>query len=224
MKEVKTYYRRNLPHIHSENAVFFITFRLVNSLPAAVVEKLKQEQMIEEKRLMAIKNTLKRRQELNAGRKRYIIRFDEMLDRANDSPRWLGDERIAGLVQKKIHSLDNDAYYLISHCIMPNHVHLVIDIDIVDKRKIILTKRDKSRSTITLLAKILQKIKGAMAHEANIILNRKGQFWQHESFDHVVRNGTELENIISYVLYNPVKAGLVKTPEEWKWSYSIYET
>jgi len=40
-----------------------------------------------------------------------------------------------------------------------------------------------------------------------------------ESFDHYSRSDEETERIIAYVMNNPVKAGLVKSPEDWKWSY-----
>jgi REP element-mobilizing transposase RayT len=43
-------------------------------------------------------------------------------------------------------------------------------------------------------------------------IGKHGNFWQHESYDHVVRNEKEFERIITYVIENPVKAGLV---EEW---------
>jgi putative transposase len=48
-------------------------------------------------------------------------------------------------------------------------------------------------------------------------------FWQYESYDHFVRNDAQLERIIKYVLYNPVKAGLVDDRSHWKWSYCKYE-
>ena len=66
---------------------------------------------------------------------------------------------------------------------------------------------------------ILRLIKGATAREANKILNRRGAFWQHESYDRVVRDEKELNRIIWYTINNPVKAGLVKNAEDWKWSY-----
>ena len=37
------YYRRKLPHIHPQNSPLFITFSLVDSLPAAVVDELKAQ-------------------------------------------------------------------------------------------------------------------------------------------------------------------------------------
>jgi hypothetical protein len=73
-----------------------------------------------------------------------------------------------------------------------------------------------SRGALSL---ILFSIKRYTAREANKILGRKGAFWQHESYDHVVRDGNELSRIIRYVKENPVKAGLVNDWKDWKWSY-----
>ena len=55
------------------------------------------------------------------------------------------------------------------------------------------------------------------------MLGRSGAFWQHENYDHVVRDEAELNRIVAYVLDNPVRAGLAQSREEWKWSYSQYE-
>ena len=52
----------------------------------------------------------------------------------------------------------------------------------------------------------------------NSILFRRGQFWEHESFDHVIRAG-KFSATIMYVLNNPVKAGLVKHWKDWRWNY-----
>ena len=68
------------------------------------------------------------------------------------------------------------------------------------------------------LSKIMHSLKGRSARECNLILNRKGQFWEHESFDHVIRAG-KFDKTIRYVLNNPVKAGLVKHWREWPWNY-----
>ena len=52
----------------------------------------------------------------------------------------------------------------------------------------------------------------------NKLLNRAGQFWQDESYDHVVRDADGLLRIIKYIEDNPLKAGLVTRPEDWQWS------
>jgi putative transposase len=70
-----------------------------------------------------------------------------------------------------------------------------------------------------LLPEITKAIKGFTAREANRVLGRTGQkFWQDESFDHAVRSEDEFYRIMRYIERNPVKAGLVESPEQWPWS------
>jgi len=49
-------------------------------------------------------------------------------------------------------------------------------------------------------------------------------FWQKESYDHWVRNPSELEKIRTYIENNPVKAGLVRNPQDYLWSSAGVET
>lgn len=65
----------------------------------------------------------------------------------------------------------------------------------------------------------MQSIKGYSAREANRLLNRKGQFWEPESYDHEVRDLNEFWRIVRYILRNPVKARLADTWEAWPFSW-----
>lgn len=98
-----------------------------------------------------------------------------------------------------------------SYCIMFNHVHLIC------------TPLIKSLDAYFGMTEILHSRKRHTAREANKILGRRGAFWPDESYDHFIRDEAELERIINYVLYNPVKAHLVKEQTDWKWSYCKYE-
>lgn len=82
---------------------------------------------------------------------------------------------------------------------MPNHVHLLV------------TSR-------VPLAAWLRSLKGFTGHRALEILNQRGAFWQNESYDHLVRNNDEFHRIQGYIKCNPVKAGLVYSPEDFPWS------
>jgi len=95
---------------------------------------------------------------------------------------------------------------ILAYCLMPNHVHLLVQLP-----------DDSSFSA----AGMMQRLKGRTALAANKILQLQGQaFWQKESYDHLVRDAREQERIVAYILNNPVKAGLV---EDWtKWPYSYY--
>jgi REP element-mobilizing transposase RayT len=84
--------------------------------------------------------------------------------------------------------------------IMSNHVHFLID-------------------PHAPIPRITRAIKSYSAKQANIVLGRTGQhFWALESYDRWVRGPEEFEKIVRYIEFNPVKAGVVSTPEEYRWS------
>lgn len=89
--------------------------------------------------------------------------------------------------------------------VMPDHVHMVFMPLETEKREIFSFEE------------IVGGIKGASAHSVNKALQRSGNVWQDESFDHVVRHAGSLEQKIQYVRENPVKKGLVSRPEDYKW-------
>ncbi|MBM4167182.1 MAG: hypothetical protein FJ218_09745 [Ignavibacteria bacterium] len=232
MPNTKTYFRRNLPHYQPNNATFFVTFRLANSLPREVIIRLKEEQeeIVRQFSKLSSGNTKQVGdlfyKELYNKRKLYFAKFDEYLDRANTGELYLKDERIAKIVADTIHFLDGKKYDLICYCIMPNHVHIVFTVGQFSKLSIIdkgqvgnLSYKDNFGKLSYNLSPILHSLKLFTAREANKILNRTGAFWQHESYDHIVRDEKELFRIVEYVLNNPVKAGLVSERNEWKWSY-----
>ncbi len=72
------------------------------------------------------------------------------------------------------------------------------------------------------LTEILRLLKGSTARECNKILNRTGKFWQHESYDNVIRSEADLNRIVMYVLNNPVSAKLTEEIGGWRWSYCKY--
>ena len=37
----RLFHRRNLPHLHSDDGIYFITFRLANTIPHAMLDKIK---------------------------------------------------------------------------------------------------------------------------------------------------------------------------------------
>ena len=63
----------------------------------------------------------------------------------------------------------------------------------------------------------MHAIKSESAHRINKAISRKGKVWQDESFDHVLRGDESLANRMAYLLDNPVRAGLVKNPAEYRW-------
>jgi REP element-mobilizing transposase RayT len=106
------------------------------------------------------------------------------------------DQRVARLVAGALTHFDGERYGLLAWCVMPNHVHAVF----------------RPLEGFALSA-ILHSWKSFTASAANRVLGRKGEFWQAESYDHLVRDGDDLANQVRYVAQNPCKAGLA----EWPW-------
>lgn len=109
---------------------------------------------------------------------------------------------IADVAAEALRHYKGQQYLLDEWVVMPNHVHVVL--------------WPKPNFT---LSEILKGRKRQIARQANLILRRTGEtFWQRESYDHWIRNDEEKSRIRRYIQMNPVKAGLCKAPEEWKWS------
>ena len=65
---------------------------------------------------------------------------------------------------------------------------------------------------------ISHSIQSYTATMCNRVRGATGQYWQQETFDHWARDEAEMLRIIRYIEMNPVKAGLVRSPEEYPWS------
>ena len=73
------------------------------------------------------------------------------------------------------------------------------------------------RGLAVSLVDILQCLKSATAHRINKRLHHLGPVWEEESFDHVLRSDESLKEKCEYIRQNPVKAGLVRRPEDYPW-------
>ena len=202
------YYKRNLPHYQPPDATFSVTFRLAGSLPVQVVAMMQQERKAAEHRVAGIQNRQKRYAEYYEYQREYFEKFDSLLHGTSTGPRWLADDRVAGIVSDSLRFMDQNQWDLLCYCIMPNHIHLICSMPPAVRKWY-----------HGILTDLLQSTKKFSARKSNIILGRSGPFWHQESYDHVIRNGDELERTVWYIVNNPVKAGLAAAWEDWKWTY-----
>lgn len=198
--------------------MYHVVFRLAGTLPLEAIERLRAARKDEEKRIAELTSPQTRNVKRPAYQAAYIEKFHALLDGSTCGPVWLRDERIAAIVTEAMHYRDGKEYDLLAFCIMPNHVHMVFALPV--RQTSVRPQPDcRTEARLTPVTAILRLIKGATARECNRTLHRSGPFWQHESYDHVIRTGDELERTIWYVLNNPVKAGLVESWEQWQWTY-----
>ncbi len=217
---METFTRRNLPHWYRPGALYFVTYRLAGTLPSGVLAALRAER----ERALNAKPAGSETPDRHRVRahKRWFASYDAALDRASGDV-WLRDPRVAAVVRSNLYHHNGGKYHLLAYCVMPNHVHLVLQPIAADAAPGEMTPddapaeigdRDDGRGPLTT---IMHSLKSFTAHRANALLGREGAFWQRESYDHWVRDEDELERIVLYIQHNSVKAGLVERPEDWFW-------
>jgi REP element-mobilizing transposase RayT len=182
--------RGYLPHFESSAATYFVTFRLADSLPTALLLSWKAE--------MQHKISLdKTKYEIFAHE--YNSKIEKYIDSGYGNC-WLKNPEIASLVRNALRYFDKDRYVLHTWTLMPNHVHVLI------------TLLENSS-----LSKTLHSWKSFTSKKANQLLGLSGQFWQPEYFDRLIKSERQFEFTLRYILNNPVKAGLCKEFQEWPW-------
>ncbi len=188
-----------------------LNFRLADSLPQTVLEQWRQELGMKLKQQplgapASLPASSKTREPKAAGRDagapsvQLRQRIEEYLD-AGHGHCWLRRPDIAALVERALFHFDPERYRLLAWCVMPNHVHALIE-----------------TQAGWPLAGILHSWKSFTGNKANALLARDNEFWQREYLDRYVRNAEHYEKVFSYIEENPVKAGLAKIKAEWPWS------
>ena len=169
--------RGYLPHLDAPNLVQHIVFRLADSLPTGIRQDVVE--LRHDDRVLAI---------------------DAALDQGHGK-RDLALPSVATLVQTALLIFDAERYALTAWCVMPNHVHALLEIRLGYR-----------------LDRIVHSWKSYTAKEANRLLGRTGSFWAPEYFDRFMRDEEHLASTAAYIEGNPVKAGLCENVSDWRFS------
>ena len=126
----RQFYRRHLPHIIPPDTTFFVTFRLIDSIPKAEVRsyKARMDWLENETERIAQQNddspqAAAHFERLLACKREWFRKFEDILHRSPIGPVWLKDKRLGRIVADSLHYLDNRSDTLNAYCVMSNHVH-----------------------------------------------------------------------------------------------------
>ena len=167
----------NLPHWRQDGVLYFITFRLADSLPAEKIHNMRLERKTW---LCTHPQPLTPEQE-----KEYWDLFGECSHRWLDAGHGeclLAKPGIRHIVEDALRHFDGQRYALGRFVVARNHVHALVRP---------LGGHD--------LSGILQAWKSFTAKRINNSLERSGQVWQKESYDHIVRSASALWHIERYI-------------------------
>ena len=74
------------------------------------------------------------------------------------------------------------------------------------------------REKLSSLSEFMREIKVSFARFYNRRHNRRGYFWGDRFKSVIVENGETLINCLAYIDLNPLRAGLVERPEQYRWN------
>ena len=180
------YNRGYLPHWDFKGSLQAITFRLADSVPKELIAAWKRE-------LESVSNNHLRQKQLHAR----IAKYED----AGHGASVLSNPLVAEIIQNKLISGHPDSYRLIEWCVMPKHMHVLIQL-----------------APNTALPEVVRIWKGGSSTEINRLLKRSGQLWFREYHDRLVRDLDHYHDCRAYIRNNQVKAGLCAKPEDWKYS------
>ncbi len=90
---------------------------------------------------------------------------------------------------------------MISYCLMPTHIHLIL-------------KQVKDRGISIFMSKVLNSYTKYFNHKNK----RKGPLWEGRFQNVRVKTDEQLLHLTRYIHLNPVTAHLVDKPQDWKFS------
>ena len=189
----------HLPHWYQPGATYFITFRTADSLPKEVADVwyLRRNDWLLRHRInpaMANWKTAFRRLPDRLQHEFHATFSREFLEHLDKGHRACVLRRgdLAEIVAKSLRHFDGERYLIGDFVVMPNHVHLLVGL---------LGSTDVEAQCYSW--------KKFTATEINRTLEQTGEFWQTESFDHLVRSAEQFERFQRYIAENGQAAGLI---------------
>jgi REP element-mobilizing transposase RayT len=192
-ENLEKYRGRYLPHWEAQNGIYFVTFRIKNSLPSHQARRIRK--LYDKKRSEFDENPSSSNRFARWHADFFVKHVDRSLDRSDRKP-YLKHKSNGKLVAEALQYFHEERYLLYSWAVMPNHVHVVFQ---------------------TLnghrLQSILHSWKSYTAQKISSVYKDRGSFWQDEYYDHLVRTVGDFQHFCRYVLENPEVAGL----DDWDW-------
>lgn len=189
--------QNRLPHWQQSGATYFVTFRMADAIPRALLAQWEEERV----KWM----TFHPRPWDEATEREYHTRFsgtfEHWLDAGHGSCA-LERTEIAAIVAECLARFDGTRYLHHAWVIMPNHVHALFSLHVDGAlEKVVHTWKSFTSNRINA---VLARNGGSLPPRAPG--RRPSQFWQRDYFERLVRNKTHFANCIRYIRRNPEKA------------------
>ncbi len=105
-------------------------------------------------------------------------------------------------------------FVVVGHVVMPEHVHLLVSEPELGSPSTVMQvlKQRTARALLPRRKRSNPRQRELFGEE------RRRAFWQARSYDFDVWSAKKRAEKLRYMHRNPVKRGLVESPEQWRWS------
>ena len=141
---------------------------------------------------------------MNNSRITYKNNYYHVYNRGNNYNNIFFDDNNYHFFLRKLRDIFEHDIDVIAYVLMPNHYHLLIKLN-----------------ADNCLAKAMQRLSTSYTKAINIYKSRVGHLFQGKYKFKIIEENNYLLNLTKYIHMNPVKAGLVKNPKDWKYSSYI---
>ncbi len=118
---------------------------------------------------------------------------------------FLSDEDKTRFIETLLRMKEKYNFLIYAYCLMDNHLHLVI--------------YDNGND----ISQLMKSINTSYVFYFNKIYRRSGHLFQDRFKSEIIKDDVYLLEVSKYIHNNPVKAGIVEKPEEYRWSsYNLY--
>lgn len=107
------------------------------------------------------------------------------------------DDVVATTLSEFRRIANNEKFAVLVYCLMPDHIHLLVE-------------------GMTDQSNFRRFVKRAKQHSGAAYALKYGKgLWQEGYYERVLRQDEDVRDVARYILWNPVRAGLVQTPAEY---------
>lgn len=96
-------------------------------------------------------------------------------------------------------STDINGYRLIAYCLMPDHLHMLV----------------QARENPKDLSEFVRKFKSFCSVATPVATQSK--LWQRGFYEHILRREENIADVTEYILNNPARKGLVQEKDQYEW-------
>jgi len=195
MPATRDRWRNRLPHWEVAGQPHFITIRCAGSLPSQARDKIAEIHA-------SLRTVDPNSPSFAVLQRQYFLTCEKFIDYASGFQPFVNKSVCETVLVAWAEMNERYGWKVPHYVIMPNHLHFIMQF---------------SAKPTETLRKALQHFKGRTARSANLILGRRGAFWQTEWFDRWLRDEHEIARVIEYIRNNPLKAGLVPNGSVYPW-------